>query len=192
MSVDTWAALASGVAVAACCGLRAFLPLLVVGLAARHGLVELRGGLEWLAGDTALVAFGIATALEIAADKIPLVDHALDVVATVLRPVAAGVGSLAVLVEWPSPWAQLAAVVCGGMALGIHGLRASARLGSTVATSGVANPLLSLLDDLLALLLLAAAVFGSLALAAMVALIVGTRFRRRAGAAAVTMAPSAR
>ncbi|TMQ73936.1 MAG: DUF4126 family protein, partial [Candidatus Eisenbacteria bacterium] len=50
-----WLPLLSGVAVAASCGLRAFLPLLALGLAARASLITLRGGAAWLSGDLALI-----------------------------------------------------------------------------------------------------------------------------------------
>jgi len=68
-------------------------------------------------------------------------------VGTVLRPVAAWLGAYAMLATWPTPWAQLAAIVLGTLALAVHGLRAGVRLGSTVTTLGTANPLLSLLDE---------------------------------------------
>jgi hypothetical protein len=150
-------ALASGVGLAAAAGLRAFLPLLAVGLAARFGLLQPRPGLEWLASDPALWALGTATALELLADKIPLLDHALDALGTVLRPAAAALGAYAVLGHWGSPWAQLAAIALGAGALAVHGAKAHARLGSTALTLGHANPFLSGLEDLLALLLVATA-----------------------------------
>jgi hypothetical protein len=184
MQVEWWAAVASGVAVAACCGLRAFLPLFVLGLAGRAGVIELKGGVEWLTGDAALVALAVATVLEVMADKIPVVDHALDSVATVLRPAAAVLAAFAVLPAWPAPWAQLAAVALGGVALGVHGLKASVRLGSTATTGGLGNSLLSLLDDALALLLLTAVVLGSVAVLAGAGLVIALLLRRRAGAPA--------
>lgn len=174
-----WVALLSGVAVAASCGFRAFLPLLALGLASRAGVIQLRGGTEWLAGDLAIAALLVATVFEVAADKIPVVDHALDAMATVLRPAAAWVGSYAVLSAWPTPWAQIAAIVLGTMALALHGMRASLRLGSTTATLGAANPLLSLLDDAIALLLLAAAIFGSVVVLVALGALVWLRVRRR-------------
>src|SRR5689334_1935298 len=140
-------ALVSGIAIAAACGLRAFLPLLLLGLAARFGLIHLRPGAEWMAGDTALWALGIAAVLEVVSDKVPVVDHALDAIGTLLRPAAAWLGSFAVLAGWGSPWAQIAALVLGAGALAVHGLKAKTRLGSTVATAGHANPLLSVLED---------------------------------------------
>src|SRR5262245_53096003 len=113
-------ALASGVAVSAACGLRAFLPLLALGLAARFAHLRLHPGVEWLASDPALVCFGFAALLEILGDKIPIVDHALDAVGTVVRPAAAWVAGFALLTPWPAPWAQILAVILGGTALAVH------------------------------------------------------------------------
>lgn len=146
-------ALGAGVGIAAACGLRAFLPLLFLGVAARADLIHLRAGSEWLAGDLALLALGIATALEIAADKIPVVDHALDAVATVLRPAAAWLGAFAVLGSWPSPWGQIAALVLAGLTLGVHAIKSTLRVGSTVTTVGHGNPVLSAFEDVMAFLL---------------------------------------
>jgi len=171
-------AVASGIAVAAACGLRAFLPLLLLGLAARLGLVELRHGATWLAGDLALVALAVATAVEVAGDKLPVVDHALDAVGTVVRPAAAWLGAYAVLQSWPTPWAQIAALVLGMAALGIHGLKSSLRLGSTATTHGLANPALSVLEDLAAAATLAVAVLAPV-LAIAIPVLILFAFRRR-------------
>jgi len=178
MHAGLWLALLSGVAVAASCGLRAFLPLLALGLAARAELITLRGGAAWLSGDLALVALGVAAVLEIVGDKIPVVDHALDAAGTVVRPAAAWLGSFAVLSGWPTPWAQLAAVALGTMALTVHGLKSSVRLGSTVTTLGAGNLLLSLLDDVMALALLAAALFAALSVFLLIPIALWLRHRR--------------
>ena len=179
-------ALVSGIAIAAACGLRAFLPLLALGLAARFGHLHLRPGAEWMAGDLALWALGIATVLEIASDKVPVVDHALDVVGTLIRPAAAWLGAFAMLQGWGSPWAQIAALVLGAGALAVHGVKAKTRLGSTVATAGHANPVLSVLEDSGVLVLVITAVVAPLlALALLVAMAwAASRWRRR-GAPAI-------
>ncbi|HYM80652.1 MAG TPA: DUF4126 domain-containing protein [Candidatus Limnocylindria bacterium] len=166
MDLSLGLALLSGVAIAAACGLRAFLPLFALGLAGRLGWVTLQPAVDWLAGDHALWALGVAMALEIAADKIPVVDHVLDLFGTVLRPAAAWLGAYAVLGAWPTPWAQLAALALGATALAVHGLKAKLRLGSTAVTLGQANPVVSIAEDVLAFLaLLAAIVLPILALA---------------------------
>ena len=180
-------ALVSGIAIAAACGLRAFLPLLALGLAARFGLIHLRPGAEWMAGDAALWALGLAAALEVVADKVPVVDHALDAVGTVIRPAAAWLGAFAVLEGWGSPWAQIAALVLGAGALAVHGVKAKTRLGSTATTAGHANPLLSVLEDSGALLLILAAILAPLLALALVLLLIWIvrRWRRRRAAAMV-------
>jgi uncharacterized membrane protein len=178
-------ALVSGIAIAAACGLRAFLPLLALGLAARFGLIHLRPGAEWMAGNPALWALGIATVLEVVSDKVPVVDHALDAVGTLIRPAAAWLGAFAVLAGWGSPWAQIAAFVLGAGALAVHGVKAKTRLGSTVATAGHGNPLLSVLEDSGVLVLVAAAILAPLLALALVALLAwwAGRWRRRRTAA---------
>jgi uncharacterized protein DUF4126 len=183
MGVGEWLAVASGVALAASCGLRAFLPLLVLGIAARVGLVHPSPQTAWLGQDLALLALGVATVLELAADKIPMVDHALDAIGLVVRPVAAWVAGFALLGGWPSPWSQAIATLLALMALGVQGIKAKARLGSTGLTLGAGNSLLSTLEDAVALAL---AVVGLLApLVVVAALIAFALFagRRRAAIA---------
>ncbi len=150
-------ALCAGFAVAAAAGLRAFLPLLAVGLAARFGHLPLEPGMRWLASDLALVALGFAAIVEIAGDKIPVVDHALDAVATFVRPIAAALAAYGLLAHLPSPWAQIAAIALSSTALAVHALKAKTRLGSTLVTGGVANPLISGVEDVITFALLALA-----------------------------------
>jgi len=174
-------ALASGIAVAAACGLRAFLPLLLLGLAARAGLIALRANAAWLASDLALLALAVATVVEVAADKIPVVDHALDAIGTVLRPAAAWLGAYAVLQAWPSPWAQMAALALGTTALAVHGAKAKLRLGSSIVTLGTANPFVSFIEDGLALVTMAIAILvPALAIAIPILLVIAFRRRPRA------------
>ena len=60
-------------------------------------------------------------------------------------------GGLALFNEWPTPWSQMAALGLGGIALAVHSLKASLRVGSTVTTAGTANPALSVAEDATAL-----------------------------------------
>lgn len=180
-----WLALVSGVAIAAACGLRAFLPLLGLGLAAHFGVIHLRPGAEWMASDAALWALGLAAVLEIVGDKVPVVDHALDVIGTFIRPAAAWFGSFAILQGWGSPWAQIAALVLGAGALAVHGVKAKTRIGSTAVTAGHANPVLSVAEDSGAFSLSLAAIFAPLVALALLLLIgwLVRRWRRRGVAA---------
>jgi hypothetical protein len=182
-----WLAPLAGIAVAAACGLRAFLPLLLLGLAARAGIVQLHEGARWMSGDVALTALAIATVVEILGDKVPVVDHALDAIGMVLRPLAASFGAYAALVSWPTPWGQLAALALGALAVGVHLAKAKVRIGSSALTLGSANPLISLFEDVLSLALVALAILAPIAILALVAAaIVVVRRSRRPGAGAVT------
>jgi hypothetical protein len=144
-------AVMSGIAISAACGLRAFLPLFLLGLADRMDWVALQPAASWLSSDHALWALGVATVVEIVADKIPVVDHALDSVGLVLRPAAGWLGAYAVLVQLPSPWAQVLAVVLGSASVAVQLVKAKLRIGSTAVTLGQANPVLSVAEDGLAL-----------------------------------------
>jgi hypothetical protein len=182
MDVSGWMAVASGIVVSAACGLRAFLPLFLIGLAARAGIVGLTPQAAWLAGDHALIALAIATALELAADKIPVVDHALDGIGLVIRPAAAWFAGYALLQNWPAPWGQLAALVFAGAALGVQAAKAKLRLGTTAVTAGHGNPVLSTLEDVTALLLSVAALLVPLLAIVLLVVIVLALRRRRAAA----------
>lgn len=175
-------ALAAGVAIAAASGLRAFLPLLAVGLAGRFTGLPLNEGARWLTGDVALIALGAAALLEIAADKIPVLDNLLEGVGTGLRPLSAAFGAYAVLVSWPEPWGVVLALVLGGGALAVQLARAQARLASTLLTGGAGNPALSLAEDAAAVVLLAAALLAPLlGLLLVLAAFVAWRRRRLSG-----------
>ena len=179
MHPSYWLALAAGVGIAAACGLRAFLPLLILGLASRFLHLQLDPHVRWLASDPALVALGAATVLELAGDKIPIVDHFLDAIGLALRPAAAWLGAYAVLVQWPEPWGAIVALILGTGALGLTLLHAKLRLGSTVFTGGAANPVISVAEDLFTLLLVALALLAPLFVLVLVAFWLFTIVRRR-------------
>ena len=185
---------AAGVALAACCGLRAFLPPLVIGLAARLGVggmflgpgFELQESFAWMASTPALVVFGSALVLEALADKVPWVDHALDTVQTAVRPLAGGLVVAASLTDLdPLPAAVIGLLLGGSIAGWVHVAKANTRLLTTAGTGGLASPLVSLAEDGLALLgtVLGVLLGGfALVLLAFAGLFLGVWLRRRRGA----------
>ncbi len=147
--------LALGIGLAACAGLRAWLPLLLLGGLARAEVISLSPSFQFVAGNRALVLFGVATLVEIAGDKIPAVDHALDALSTVLRPAAGALLASSVLWSVSDPLTALALGTAVGApsALVPHAAKSTLRIASTTFTGGLANPVLSLLEDAAALLL---------------------------------------
>jgi hypothetical protein len=174
-----------GVALAACAGLRAWLPLLLAGSAARMGWLELGQSFEFLAGNRALAVFAAASLIEVVADKVPALDHLLDAVSTVLRPAAGSL--LAASVLWPvqDPTTALALGVAVGAptALVPHAMKSMARAASTTFTAGLANPVISVAEDALVVVLFFVAVVVPLLVVATlvtVTVLLYRRWRRRA------------
>ena len=141
-----------GIGLAACAGLRAFLPLFVVGLGGRLDLVPLSDSFSWLAGWPALAVFGAAVVVEILGDKVPVIDHVLDTVQVFVKPIAGALVMATVLEDWAPLYVAVFSIVVGGSTAGIvHITKAKLRLASTVTTAGLGNPLLSVSEDVGAL-----------------------------------------
>ena len=142
----------AGIGLAAAAGLRAFLPPLVLGLMARFDLVALRGDLDWLASTPALIIFATAVLAEVLADKVPLLDHALDILGMVVKPAAGALVLAAPLVDLGAlPTLLLALAVGGTVAATVHATKSALRLASTGTTGGMGNPALSVAEDGLSL-----------------------------------------
>jgi uncharacterized membrane protein len=146
-------ALALAIALAASAGLRAWLPLLLAGSLARIGVLDLGESFSFLASNQALVLFGVATVIELVGDKVPAVDHALDVIGTPLRPAAGALLAASVLGTVSDPLTALALGTAVGApsALVPHAAKTALRTVSTTLTGGLANPILSFLEDVIAL-----------------------------------------
>lgn len=167
--------LALGIGLAAAVGLRVFIPLLVVALAAYFGKIPLAPALSWLATLPAIVMLAIAATVEVAGYYIPGVDNVLDTIAAPLALVAGTFVVAAPLWDLPPLLKWSAAILAGGGAAGLtHGVTSLLRAKSTVATGGLGNPvvattelggslglsLLALAAPLLALLLVALLLFA--------------------------------
>jgi hypothetical protein len=176
--------LAMGIGLAACAGIRAWLPLLMAGGLARWGIIELGDSFQFISSDRALILFGVATVIEILADKVPAVDHALDSLSTVLRPAAGSLLAASVLWQVSDPLTALALGVAVGAPTSLvpHAAKSLLRAASTTFTGGLANPFISILEDLMAVALFVLTVLIPVVVAAMlvlVGLLVARRLARR-------------
>ncbi len=142
--IETLLAVALGLALAAAVGLRVFVPLLVVAVAARLGSFELPASFAWIATTPAVATFAIAAAAEVAAYYIPGVDNLLDLLMTPLALIAGTLVMVAPLWELPPLVKWTVAIVAGGGAAGLtQGLSSVLRAKSTVGTAGLGNPVIS-------------------------------------------------
>jgi hypothetical protein len=183
--------IAMGISLAACAGLRAFLPLFVVGIFGRLGVVPLLDSFEWLASWPALIVFGVAVVTEVLADKVPVVDNLLDTVQLGVKPIAGVVLVASVLTDLEPLQAVVLGVVLGGPAAGaVHVLKAKTRLVSTAASAGIGNSVLSVSEDAGAVVGSVGAVFVPLLVLALLVAgaIVMAMLLRRIGARAAGIA----
>ena len=134
-----------GVSLSAACGFRVFVPMLVMSIAVHSGHLEPASGFEWLGSWPALLCFGLATVIEVVAYFVPVVNNALDVIATPAAVVAGTVltasmaGDISPIFRW-----VLAAVAGGAVAGGVQ--VATVSLRTAVAPTG-ASGLVSFAED---------------------------------------------
>jgi uncharacterized membrane protein len=177
-------ALALAIALAASAGLRAWLPLLLAGGLFRLGVLDLGPSFDFLGSNEALVLFGAATVIELVGDKVPAVDHALDVIGTPLRPAAGALLAASVLgtVSDPLTALVLGTAVGAPSALVPHAAKTALRTVSTTLTGGLANPVISFLEDAIAVVTFVLAILVPLLVVVLLAitLLIALRlFRRR-------------
>ena len=177
--------LLSGLGLSGAAGLNAYVPLMLVGVLSRFGVLHLSEPYSLLAAPWALGLLAVLGALDFIGDKIPGVDHTLHLLGGVLN---AGAGALLFASQSgaathlnPTLALLLGLVVSGG----VHTTRTLLRPVSSGLTGGLANPLLSSAEDGSSLILSVLAIFapllGVLLLAVLLVLAwrLLTRVRRR-------------
>lgn len=136
--------IALGIGLAAASGLRVFVPLLVLGLAARGGYVPVGDTFAWVATTPALIMLGLAATLEVLAYYVPGLDNFLDGLATPAAVIAGIAVSAAVMVDLPPMLKWVLAIIAGGgAAAATQSATTLLRGGSTVTTAGLGNPLIA-------------------------------------------------
>lgn len=140
-----------GISLSASCGFRIFVPLLAASIAGFNHWIILPADMQWMAGWPALICYGSAAIIEIAAYYIPFLDNVLDTIAT---PVAFAAGTLLASSLIPLPDDQ--PLIRWGIGLIAGGAPAGAiqigtgllRLFSTKATIGSGNVLIASAENI--------------------------------------------
>lgn len=143
--------LLTGLGLAAPAGLNAPLVLLLVALADRTtGLVDLPADYDFLSSWPAIGTLAALLLIEEVVDKIAGADHANDLVQTVIRPAAGALVMLATTQGDVPP--EVAAAAGLALAGGAHATKAGLRPLVTAGTLGIGNPVVSVVEDVLAVL----------------------------------------
>ena len=141
---------ALGLALACLAGVRAYLTVFGVGIAALLGWMPLPTGMEVITSPWVLGTAGALAVVEFFADKIPGVDSAWDLVNTLARvPVGAFLASAAFSPD--GEWSLAAAALGGAAALSTHALKSGARVAINASPEPVSNWVASGTEDALAI-----------------------------------------
>ncbi|PZG24927.1 DUF4126 domain-containing protein [Spongiactinospora gelatinilytica] len=145
----------TGLGLSTAAGLNAYIPLLVVGLAANFtDAVRLPEGYAWLAEWPVLLIIGVLLLAELVLDKVPVVDHVNDIIQTAVRPAAGGVvfSATAAAAElegsaWMADHPWVGWLLGIALALVVHLMKAAARPVVNATTAGVGAPVVSTVED---------------------------------------------
>lgn len=177
--METLLAVGIGVGLASIAGVRAYLPLVLVGLFARLGLFTLPAPFVFLDDWLVIGALAVLALLESGLDKIAGLDPILDYVQTPLRIVAGAVLFAVALQEGIDTGAIPELAVGAGIAGLVAVLKVILRPSANAASVGVSVSFLSLFEDVVALLGGVIAVLVPLVPLALVAFLLFFFFRVR-------------
>lgn len=177
-------------------GLNAYVPLMLVAILGRVGVIHLGEPFDILTRWWAMTILGVLLLVELVVDKIPGADHINDIVQTFIRP-AAGAILFAASAGVITDMHPAVPLVCGLMiAFSVHATKAAARPVVNASTLGIGAPVVSLLEDIVATITSFVAVFLPFIILAFVVLFGGAAFwvfsrrrkqkRAKAAAAAAT------
>lgn len=133
-------------------GVRATYPLLIVAIsiAMNPQSFDLSSQMSWLGSNWTIVVMAILSVVEFILDKIPGLDHCLHVAMVPIHTVVGGLISVAPQDIGSADWsAWLVGIIGAGFALLVHLIKAAIRVGSTGTSGGLANPCVSLIEDVI-------------------------------------------
>jgi hypothetical protein len=171
--MDALANVLSAFGLSSAAGLNAYLPLLIVALAARFtNLVQLNQPWDVLTSWWVIGVLALLLLVEMTADKIPAVDTVNDVINTLIRP-AAGAVLFAANSGVVGEMHPILALICGLLvAGGVHAVKATARPVVTATTGGTANWLVSIVEDVVSFVTAVLAILVPVLLIVLIVLII--------------------
>lgn len=168
--------LLSSLGLSGAAGLNAYVPLLLVGLLSRTGVMNLNEPFHLLGNPWVLLAIAVIGLLDFVGDKIPGIDTALHLVGGIVNTAAGAVlfaAQTGVADVPPALSLALGVIVAGG----VHATRTAVRPVATATTGGLGNPVVSTLEDGTSLLLAALAVFAPVLAVLLLAAVVFVGYR---------------
>ena len=153
----------SAFGLASSAGLNAYIPLLLVALAARFPLqdpfLQLSAPYDALGSWWAIGVIAVFLLIEMTVDKIPAVDTVNDGIQTFIRPAAGAVlfaANANIVTEIHPALALTAGLLVAG---GVHAAKGTARPVVTATTAGTGNWFVSLVEDIAAFFVTIVSIF---------------------------------
>lgn len=138
-----------GICLSAACGFRLFIPPLVLSVAGLFFHMPLPDQMHWLASEPAFFTLLVATLFEVGAYYVPWLDNMLDSIATPAAVVAGTLLTSGFLGELDPVWQWSVALIAGGGIAGsVQSLTNVTRLSSSLVTAGIANPIVTTMENL--------------------------------------------
>ena len=153
-------AILTGIGLAAPAGLNAYIPLLALALTDRATTwVTLHAPYDVLSSNLGIAILIVLLTIEITVDKIPGVDHINDLMQSVVRPAAGAIAAVAatggVVMINPAIMVLVGVVLAGS----VNAVKVTTRPAVTLGTAGILNPVVSLVEDAVAVMASLVAIF---------------------------------
>jgi hypothetical protein len=143
-------------------GLNAYIPLLIVAVLGRLGVIQLSQPFDVLTSLPAIAALVVLLVIEFVVDKVPGADHVNDAIQTFVRPAAGAVlfaANTGVITGIDPVVSLIAGLV---MALSVHATKAAVRPAVNLTTMGIGAPFVSAAEDILSTIASFLAIFAPL------------------------------
>ena len=147
MAGDVFSTLGFAMGTAWLSGIRLYATIVTLGLLQRFHLAELPGDLDVLQQWWIIILAGALGLIELAADKIPIVDSTWDAIHTFIRIPAGAVLAASAFAHFDPAVRWIALLAGGGIAFSSHGLKAATRLAANTSPEPFSNIALSLFED---------------------------------------------
>src|SRR5829696_1085393 len=153
-------AILTGMGLAAPAGLNAYIPLLALALADRATTrVTLNAPYDVLSSNPGIAILVILLTIEVTVDKIPGVDHVNDIIQSFVRPAAGAIAAVAatggVVTINPANMVLVGVVLAGS----VNAVKVTTRPVVTIGTAGILNPVVSVVEDAVAVMASIVAIF---------------------------------
>lgn len=166
--MDLFSTLGLGMGAAWLSGVNVYATVVTLGLLQRFNMVRLPGELDFLSHTWVIALAGVLYLVEFVADKIPWVDTAWDAIHTFIRVPAGAIMAAGAFADFDPRVRAMALLAGGGLALGSHGAKASARLAANSSPEPFSNIFLSVVEDVLTVGLAVVAAFHPMVILAII------------------------